>query len=250
MDAGKLTSSSGPPRLVLRMNAIIEAVEPGFELFGSKFQWYGFLHGRCGFTIDEYKLCPPGCPPVPSDYEGDGLSLQSLVGFSLAVARGNAFSSFIRDYIEDLNMKINARQAMRAIISSTLARDREGIQFGEDYPSSLDAAFEDYDFTGKARSALRLDSTGRANLSLKVERPYLASWIKTLEASIDAGRRVEIGLRYHIERSDDTDLDNAIRSLVSGASTILGGAFAVRGFSLAGVSENLVEAECRKQKPY
>ena len=93
---GRMDHPRRRPRLVLRMNAAVEGFEAGFELFGPQFQWYGFLLGRCGFTIDEYDFRPPGGPPLPADSETEVVSLESLVEIGLTYVMARAYTDFAR----------------------------------------------------------------------------------------------------------------------------------------------------------
>lgn len=221
---------------ILRVNTVIESLQPSFEIFGGRFSWFAYWRGSCEFAIEEWGHIPPSVSEFyPESGTYDINSLGSLLRAAGAFINIKAASEHLQEYRENIQIKLKSLKKCDGIISPYNEKD-VGIYFGDKFPTRFDAqqdAISPYQHRRQARTIIRFDATNSRLLqTILIDRPFIPSWIKSLEAAIGNGPIVEAGTRLRIEGIDNAEVSERLADFLEGKVVLASAGYSMRGFSM------------------
>jgi hypothetical protein len=224
----------------LRFNVALERIQAGFQVEGSRFEWYAALTGRCGFTVENRSYIPPEIPPFPIGAEDlpEGVSIpMNWLEFGISIAEAKIRSNLIKEYFKKLEVDLNKYNKTKILFVDDLYSYQRNLW--EKYPS-----LADFGYAGKLWSAnvfnslLRLDESGDTYVTLKLKRKYFLSWLRTIERSIDARKNPEIIIHFEKtysydmkkEQTADLQMHHFLKNFLGGKFWIGASGYSMRGF--------------------
>jgi hypothetical protein len=215
--------------LIFRVNATVTTLTPGFEVFDDKFTWNAYWAGTYQVSIDQLGHVPLFAPEILHSKEDAGLLDTVRTFASIHVRR-----DFINDYKSDLNKRLNKSVLVEGLITQRHRESRLGTYHGRSFPDIYQSLHDDVSPMAhllKANVLCRI-SKDVLSMTIFINKPFIASWIRSLETAITALKTVEIGTRFRITGIDDAELSGKLERFLAGEATAGSAGYSIRGFGM------------------
>ena len=208
-------------------------MQPGFELFRGGFSWNTYWNGHYRTVVEDLGHIPFLTPDAPDSVEGEGL-LDALVNYGKSHVR----REYVADFKRDLDRKLNGKACVAGAIVQRRNEREIGSYFGSVFPTYADArsdSISDPRHLYDAQILCRLDDD-ILRLTMFINKPFISSWVRTVEKSLENHKRIEVASKFRISADSDMEMTVKLEDFLAGKATVASAGFAMRGFDVSSSS--------------